>query len=169
MGAAVRKGRGLTAGERSGLSPGLVEALDRAGAAPRLIGSAHPGARLAALWRGAVPILARGDQVHWPRLQPDVSRVGERSMAVLQHELQHVLDYASGELTVLGYLMRPRNWTYRYRLTEQSAWSEFGAEQRAQIAEHYWLLGRGRADLVEEDLQGPCAPRGLYQRVIPWA
>ena len=162
------QGRGLTAGERAALSPGLVQALREAGAEPRLIPSAHPGAVVAALWRGAAPILTRGAQVHWPGLRDDLSRVSDRAMGVLQHELQHVLDYAGGELTALRYLLKPKNWVYRYRLADHSRWSDFGAEQRAQIAEHYWLLGRGRADLVEYDLNGPCAPRAAYQRVIPW-
>ena len=31
-------------------------------------------------------------------------------MAVLQHELQHVLEYATGELSVLRYVIWLPNW-----------------------------------------------------------
>jgi len=90
-------------------------------------------------------------------------------MATLQHELQHVLDYATGELTAARYLLNPRNWRYRYQLSPASRWRDFGAEQRASIAEHHWLLERGRADLVARDLSRDPPPRTAFRDLIPWA
>ena len=42
--------RELTAGERDALSPGLIQALERAGAAPVIASIVHPAARMASLW-----------------------------------------------------------------------------------------------------------------------
>jgi hypothetical protein len=80
-------------------------------------------------------------------------------MATLQHELQHVLEYRSGELTPLGYALRPRNWRYHYAIDSQADWRSFGAEQRAKIVEDLWL--------VEHGLRSGSLIR--YRNVIPWA
>jgi len=81
-------------------------------------------------------------------------------MAVLQHELQHVLEYASGELTALGYLSDPRHWTYGVRLTPGTRWSQLGAEQRASLAERLWLAEHGLAG--EDELE-------RLRAIVPWA
>ena len=146
--------RPLTDGERASLTPGLAQALDAAGVEPLIVARAALPARIAALWRGGVPILTWGPRIFWPRVPRDLSQ--SPRMAILQHELQHVLDYATGALTPLGYVANPRNWTYSYRLGEASAWSRFGAEQRAQIVEDYWRLERA----------GQAADH--HRRVIPW-
>jgi hypothetical protein len=164
-----RPGRPLSIAERAAMSPGLVQALNDAKAEPRLLAAAHPGARLAALWQGGTPILVRGCCIHWPGAPEDLGGAGDRALAVLQHELQHVLDYAQGELSALGYLLQPRNWRYRYALTLDSRWRDFGAEQRASIAEHHWLLERGRADLVARALGRTPPPLHLYRDILPWA
>jgi hypothetical protein len=161
--------RPLTEAECAQVSPGLMEALGRAGVAPWIIRRAHPGARVAALWRGATPILARPGRIFWPGAPEDLAGAGDRALAILQHELQHVLDYATGELSAARYLLNPKNWRYRYELRPGARWRDFGAEQRASIAEHWWLLERGRADLVARDLHGPPPGLDLYRRVIPWA
>lgn len=59
--------RSLTPAERSALSPGLLAALVDAGAFPRIRPAASWLARIAALWRGGVPVLTLGDVIHWPR------------------------------------------------------------------------------------------------------
>jgi hypothetical protein len=121
----------------------------------------HPGARIGSLWRGETSILTRGDVIWWPGAPPDLSVPGhERGMATLQHELQHVLDYATGWLTAVRYLTRPRNWTYHWRLADSDTWDGFGAEQRASIAEHLWLMERGLA---------PRDQLAAVTRLIPWA
>ena len=159
-------GRALTPGEWRAVSPGLARALGDIGAAPRLEPHAHPAARVAALWRGGTPILTRGEVIWWPEAPEDLSAPGwERGMAVLQHELQHVLDFASGWLTPFRYLTRPRHWTYRWRLPDDAlakgeAWDAFGAEQRASIAEQLWLVERGLA---------PADELPALRRLIPWA
>ena len=130
-----------------------------AGAAPRLEPFAHPAARIAGLWRGGIPILTRGEVIWWPAASSDLSTPGrEREMAVLQHELQHVLDFATGRLTAFRYLTHPRHWTYRWVLG--APWDAYGAEQRAAIAEHLWLMERGLA---------PGEQLGAVRRLIPWA
>ncbi|MDB5479134.1 MAG: hypothetical protein JWO83_187 [Caulobacteraceae bacterium] len=152
--------RPLTLGEWDAVSPGLARALREAGAAPRLEPRAHPAARVAALWRRGTPILTRGEVIWWPAAPADLSAPGrERGMAVLQHELQHVLDYASGWLTALRYLARARHWTYRWRLSADATWDAFGAEQRAAMAEHLWLMERGLA---------PDQHLAALRRLIPW-
>lgn len=153
--------RCLTYGELASLSPGLVEALRGADSLPRIIAGPAWGAKVARLWRGSVPILAWGDRIYWPGALEDFSVPGrERLMALLQHELQHVLEFATGDLSALGYALNPRNWRYRYTLDGASRWKRFGAEQRASIAEHYWLAERGLA--LDANLE-------TYRRVIPWA
>ena len=152
-------GRPLTDGEWGALSPGLATALRAAGAEPLVRAAAHPAARIAALWRGGVPILTRGDLIWWPRAAADLSAPGlERAMAVLQHELQHVLDYRLGRLTALRYIVDPREWTYRWRLGGD--WSGYGAEQRAAIAESLWLMERGLSP--GDDLEA-------VRQLVPWA
>jgi hypothetical protein len=81
-------------------------------------------------------------------------------MAVLQHELQHVLDYTTGWLTAAGYLSDPRHWTYRWRLEDACCWGDLGAEQRASIAERLWLIEHGLASAHE---------LAALRRLVPWA
>jgi hypothetical protein len=149
------KARPLTDAERRLLSPGLLAALEAAGAAPVIIPRAAWLARLTWLWRGHVPILTRGRKIYWPNAGADFSAT-PNAMAVLQHELQHVLDFSTGRLSALGYLLNPRNWTYR--LPEVWDWQRLGAEQRAVLAEKLWRAEQG----LEKELEAcRCA--------IPWA
>ena len=152
----------LTAGEWSALSAGLALALSRAGVQPRIVARPAIGARIAALWRGgAVPVLAWSQTLYWPGARTDFAVAhGWREMAVLQHELHHLWEYAVGDLSPLGYGLDPRNWRYRYRLQPHARWSDFGAEQRACIAEDLWLIEHGR--MQAED--GGEARR----RLLPW-
>jgi hypothetical protein len=153
--------RPLTQGEWSSLSPGLAQALRAAGVQPVIVARPAKAARIAALWRGATPIMALGAHIYWPRALQDMSGPqSTRAMAVLQHELQHVLEYAAGELSVARYVLGPRNWTYDYRLTSASRWRDFGAEQRASIVEHLWL--------IERRLMADPAAGADHRRVIPW-
>lgn len=149
-------GRPLTDAEWRALSPGLADALRARAITPRLIPRTHPAARVAALWRGGVPILTRGPEIWWPGA-PSCLAQG-RAMAVLQHELQHVLDYADGHLTALRYLTHPRDWIYGWRLG--SRWEAYGAEQRASIVEHLWRMEHGLAD---------AADLPAVRSLIPWA
>ncbi len=144
--------RPLTDIERHALSPGLLAALEAAGALPLIVPRAAWAARVAALWRGHAPVLTRGRRIYWPGAGEDLSR-----SPLLQHEAQHVLDFATGRLSALGYLLNPRNWTYR--LPADWDWSRLGAEQRAVLAERLWRAERA-ADEAE-----------LHQcrAAIPWA
>lgn len=154
--------RPLTAGEWSSLTPGLAEALRVARTEPVIIARPAWAARAAALWRGGTPIMVIGPRIYWPGAPRDLSGPhSPRAMAVLQHELQHVLEYALGELSVARYVLAPRHWSYDYQLNEASRWTDFGAEQRASIAEHLWLIERG---LISDAQAGR-----LHRRVIPWA
>jgi hypothetical protein len=164
MSALMTKGaeRALTDSEWSALSPGLVAALRSAGVQPRLLARPSALARWASLIRGATPIMVLGHRIFWPGALEDMSGAWNgRGMAVLQHELQHVLEFATGELSVLRYVTRPRNWRYGYRLGPDSRWRDFGAEQRASIAEHLWLIERG---LMADPSGG-----AHHRRVIPWS
>lgn len=135
--------RSLTAAERAALSPGLWDALIAAGAFPRIVAAPSPLARISYLWRGHTPVLTLGDRIFWGRAPDDCSRQ-PAAMALLQHELQHVLDYATGRLTWLGYGINPRNWTYALSDTDWD-WSRLGAEQRAVLAERLWRAERNGA------------------------
>ena len=149
------RGRPLSELERKLLSPGLVAALDEAGAAPLIVPRAAWLARLTFLWRGHVPILTRGRRIYWPGAAADFSAT-PNAMAVLQHELQHVLDFSTGRLSALGYLLNPKNWTYR--LPDNRDWRRLGAEQRAVLAERLWRAEHELAhDLAE------------IRNLIPWA
>jgi hypothetical protein len=150
--------RRLTPQEAAALSPGLLAALAAAGADPTIVARPAIGARIAGLWRGSVPILAWYSRIFWPGALTDVS-LDPRRMATLQHELQHVLEYATGELGPLRYGLSPRNWRYAYDALEGAEWGRFGAEQRAQIVEDLWLVERGlKAGAVD-----------WYRRMVPWA
>jgi hypothetical protein len=133
--------RSLTAGERASLSPGLWEALLAAGAFPMIVASASPLARVSYLWRRHTPVLTLGDRIYWGRAPEDCSRQ-PAAMALLQHELQHVLDYATGRLTWAGYAVDPRNWSYALPSSDRWTWSRLGAEQRAVLAEQLWRAER---------------------------
>jgi hypothetical protein len=153
--------RFLTDGERGALSAGLAQALEAAGARPQVLARTSLAARLATIRFGYAPIMVLGQRVHWRGAHDDFSSPGlERMMAVLQHELQHVLEFATGELSALRYVSSPRNWRYQYELTPASRWRDFGAEQRAMIAQHLWMSERG--------LPSPYAAKDL-RRVVPWA
>ena len=150
--------RELSPAERAGLSDGLVRALAAAEVTPMVDGRPHPAAFLARLRFGSLPIMAVGRTIWWPGARQDFSGTGE--MAVLQHELQHILDFAEGRLTVLGYLLFPRNWSYRWDLSDGLGWDRLGAEQRASMAEALWRAERSSSDgHVAATLRG----------VIPWA
>jgi len=154
--------RPLTAGERAALSAGMAEALDAAGAAPRIVAAPSVLARVASVWRGHLPILTLGQRIFWPVAHEDFSLPGrEAHMAILQHELQHVLEYATGALTAARYASSPRNWIYHYELKPGARWRDFGAEQRASIVEDYWRIERG--------LKAADASLDAYRILIPWA
>ncbi len=106
---------------------------------------------------GRAPIMAVGSTIWWPGAAADFW--GGPQMAVLQHELQHVLDFAEGRLTVARYLLWPPNWRYRFQLSEGLAWDALGAEQRASAAEALWLYERC----------GDLANAVALRRLIPWA
>jgi hypothetical protein len=154
------QGRPLTLGEWSALSPGLAKALEEAGARPQVVPAAHPGAMVAGLWRGGAPVLTRGDKIFWPGAGDDFAKPGhDKAMSILQHELQHVLEYAQGQLSAATYLTGPHNWSYDYKLTPGCAWTDFGAEQRASIVEDLFWLERG----------GDGVKLAAYRGLIPWA
>lgn len=150
-------GRALTEAERKLLSPGLVAALAAAGAEPVIVPRAAWLAKLAWLWRGHVPILTRGRRIYWPDARDDFSSA-PKAMAVLQHELQHVLDFSTGRLSALGYVLNPRNWTYRLPSPDLWDWRRLGAEQRAVLAEKLWRAEQGLGEELE-----------ACRSVIPWA
>lgn len=156
-----RRSRVLTAGETAALSPGLLAALERSGAAPEIVSSAHPAARLAALWRGGVPVLTRGDAIYWPNAPEDASAPGRLGdLVLLQHELHHVLEYAQRRLSTARYLLDPRNWSYRLPPEALWDWSRLGAEQRAVAAERLLLADLGRLPAREAD---------SLRALVPWA
>jgi hypothetical protein len=149
--------RGLSPGELAELSGGLAAALRLAGAAPRIRASAHPASRVAALWMGGRPIMAVGQTIWWPGAATDFA--GTPAMAVLQHELQHVLEFAQGRLSIAGYLLRPANWSYRLQLTPGLRWEQLGAEQRATAAERLW----------QAEQANDAAGIVLLRDLLPWA
>ncbi len=154
--------RPLTPQEWSGLSTGLAAALRAEGVEPRIVARPAIGARVARIWRGQIPILAWKQSIYWPGALEDFSRLWTgRQMAALQHELHHLWEYATGALTPLRYGINPGNWGYGYALGPKSQWSEFGAEQRASIAEHLWLIEHG---LMLDPGGGD-----WHRRVLPWA
>ncbi|WP_091741070.1 hypothetical protein [Phenylobacterium immobile] len=154
--------RPLTDGEWAALSDGLAAALANAGVEPRIVARPALGARIAALWRGgATPTLAWKQTLYWPdALQDFAAPDAWRDMALLQHELHHLWEYAVGDLTWFSYGLDPRNWRYRYRLTPRSRWSDFGAEQRASIAEHLWLIDHGHMSGADD--------ADLRRHLLPW-
>ena len=152
--------RSLTAGEWTGLSSGLAEALRAAGAEPRIQPMAHPGARIASLWRGHTAILTRGNVIWWADAPADISQGNPQGMAVLQHELHHVLEYATGILSAWRYLTNRHNWSYHWVFEEGRPWSALGAEQRAVVAERLWLAERGLAP--DHELE-------TLRRLLPWS
>ena len=151
-------GRPLTPGERTGLSAGLGAALSAAGVAPLIDPRPHPAAFPARLRFGSLPIMAVGRTIWWPTAPPDLAASDD--MAVLQHELQHILDFAEGRLTVAGYLLLPHNWTYRWNPDRPLEWGRLGAEQRASVAEALWRAERSPAS---------AEAAGRLRQVIPWA
>jgi hypothetical protein len=150
--------RGLNEAERKLLSPGLIAALAAAGADPVIIPRAAWLAKIASLWRGHVPILTRGRKIYWPDAPQDFSS-RPNSMAILQHELQHVLDFSTGRLSAFSYLLHPGNWTYRLPHPDRWDWRRLGAEQRAVLAEKLWRAEQGQ----DEPHFHAC------RAIIPWA
>jgi hypothetical protein len=150
--------RWLTPGEWAELSEGLVRALVAARVTPLIVPRPHPVARLARVRFGSVPIMAIGRTIWWPNAPPDFA--GTDAAAVLQHELQHVLDFAEGRLSVARYLLFPRNWSYRWNLNDGHSWDRLGAEQRASMAEALWRAERSPA---------AAELAAALRAVIPWA
>jgi hypothetical protein len=150
--------RTLTSSEWAELSPGLGLALAAAAVTPMIDARPHPAAYLARLRFGGLPIMAVGRTIWWPNALPDFA--GTPQMAVLQHELQHLLDFAEGGLSIAGYLLLPHNWTYRWAPDDRLRWDRLGAEQRASVAEALWRAERSPAS-------APLA--ASLRQVIPWA
>jgi len=149
--------RELTDGEWAELSPGLGDALRRAGVVPCIRPREHLFARLAGLWFGRAPIMALGRTIWWLGAAADFA--GSAAMAVLQHELQHLLDYAEGRLSALGYVLNARDWRYGYVLAPGLTWDDLGAEQRASVAEDLWRC----------EASGETARAAALRALIPWA
>ena len=80
--------------------------------------------------------MAVGRTIWWPAARPDFA--GDSATAVLQHELQHLLDYAEGAMSPTKYLLNPRHWRYGVQLSLEVRWDQLGAEQRASLAEDLW-------------------------------
>jgi len=118
----------------------------------------HPAAYLARLRFGGLPIMAVGRTIWWPNARADFAQTD--AMAVLQHELQHVLDFAQRRLSWAGYLLLPHNWTYRWALSDGLRWDRLGAEQRASVAEALWRAERSPTS---------AKVAASLRRVIPWA
>lgn len=150
--------RRLAPAEWAELSSGLGRALSAARVTPLVDARPHPAAFVARLRFGSLPIMAVGRTIWWPNASPDFAQTDD--MAVLQHELQHVLDFAEGRLTGLGYLLLPHNWSYRWDLSDRRPWDRLGAEQRASMAEALW-----RAERSTTSVEVAAALRA----VIPWA
>ena len=150
--------RSLTPAEWADLSDGLSRALLAAGVTPLVDARPHPAAYLARLRFGCLPIMAIGRTIWWPNARPDLA--GTSDMAVLQHELQHVLDFAERRLSVAGYLLLPHNWSYRWDISRGLCWDRLGAEQRASMAEALW-----RSERASTSAEVAAALRA----VIPWA
>lgn len=156
-----RDARPLTEGEWAALTPDLVAALKAAGVDPRIVPHAHPGARIAQAWRGHLAVLTQGDSIWWPNAPADFSTpYWAEGLAVLQHELHHAWEFATGRLTLGGYLINPGNWTYDFDIGRDQPWGRLGAEQRAVAAEHLWMAEHGMRLASEV-----AALRGL----LPWA
>ena len=151
--------RGLTEAERRALNSGLLAALTRAKAEPRIVARASVLASISGLWRGHIPVLTTRRRLFWPGALIDFSS-HPALMATLQHELQHVLEFATGELTYREYLLKPRNWRYVYRLELGKGFWDYGAEQRASMAEHLWLAENGHR---------PASEGAALRLTIPWA
>jgi hypothetical protein len=149
--------RTLSGEEIAELSEGLWRALTKAGASPKLRRQPHPAAYVVALWRGGAPVMAVGNTIWWP--QAPATFAGSNAMSVLQHELQHVLEYADGSLSIWRYLFNPRNWIYRYDLARVRGWQDLGAEQRAEMVEDLWRLERA----------GEFKRADRLRALIPWA
>lgn len=153
--------RFLTEDERAALSPGLAAALAACGCQPVIVARASVFALIARLWRRRVPVMVIGRRIFWPGAALDFTTANARTLSLLQHELQHVLEFRTGVLSALGYILLPFNWRYGYRLDAASVWGGYGAEQRAQIVQDYFLAARGLL---------PSAPSlETYRQVIPWA
>lgn len=150
--------RSLTSAEWGDLSAGLAAALQRANVHPLIENRAHPAAVFGILRFGSPPVMAIGRTVWWPGAREDFS--GGSSMAVLQHELQHLLDYAEKRLSVIGYLLGPRHWNYSYDLSRPLDWNRLGAEQRASLAQDLWCCERGL---------GTTSALKAIRELIPWA
>ncbi len=148
--------RSLTVRERAALSDGLWDALMAAGAFPRIVSGSSPLARLSHLWRGHTPVLTLGDRIYWGRAPDDCSRQ-PAAMALLQHELQHVLDYATGRMSWLSYALRPKDWIYDLPAGALD-WARLGAEQRAVLAERLWRAER----------KGAADETARLRAVLPW-
>lgn len=155
----MSEGRPLTRAEWSVLSSGLVDALKASGAEPRIVSRAHPAARVVGLWRGATPVLTRGNVILWPNATENLG-ADRRTAAVLQHELQHVLDYRTGRMSAARYLIDPREWVYDHDLAKGTPFGALGAEQRATLAERLWMAENGYGDVANID---------TLRGVIPWA
>jgi hypothetical protein len=153
--------RRLTEAERAALNPGLVRALDRVKAEPMIVAKASVLASVAGLWRGHIPILTMHHRIFWPGAPPCLANCARpQAMATLQHELHHVLEYKTGQLSLLGYAMRPQDWFYSYKLELGRGWDRYGAEQRASMAEDLWL--------AENGVISPSHGAAL-RMLIPWA
>ena len=88
-------------------------------------------------------ILVRGNDIYWPRTPRDFTSASVAMQSLLIHELAHVLQYATGRLTALGYLTRPENWRYRYEVREGAQFDDYTVEAQADLVQDWFLMRRG--------------------------
>ena len=88
-------------------------------------------------------IVVRGNKIYWPNAPKDFTRASMDIQAVLMHELCHVWQYSTGRLTALKYLCNPKNWVYKYVLSEAKSFVDYPIEKQADLMQDWFRLNTG--------------------------
>ncbi len=88
-------------------------------------------------------ILVRGNRIYWPHAPFDFTQQSLDIQALLMHELCHVWQYSTGQLTALKYLCNPKNWVYKYALSEAENFVDYPIEKQADLMQDWYRLNTG--------------------------
>jgi len=92
-------------------------------------------------------ILCRGPRLYWPNYPRDFTRETPIIKSLLVHELCHVWQYETGRLSAIRYLLDPRNWIYRYKVSFHAEFDDYKTEKQADLLQDWFLVNSGHNPL----------------------
>jgi len=89
-------------------------------------------------------ILVRGNKIYWPNYPADFTAETIHTQSMLMHELCHVWQYHTNRLSILRYILIPKNWIYGYVFDIAKSFDDYAIEKQADLMQDWYLANKGR-------------------------